>query len=112
MDSNGCIQPEAPNTCIPMSYKPEVIDPDVPTSEECPSNCPTYCPEGQMSCPGEIHSNGCASPDTCVPESYEGNDGHQCPGLCPTYCPWPSVVWPGDISPETGCAMPDICVEQ
>merc|ERR1712072_1660867 len=72
---------------------------------ECPTNCPVNCNEHEMHCPGDVDSNGCKMPDTCM-----WNDPYSmCPSSCPVFCGEDMMMCPGGMD-AAGCMMPETCV--
>ena len=55
-----------------------------PDGHQCSSHCPISCPQGALTCPGGVSSDGCPLPDTCsnVPDISDPLT-HACPAVCP-----------------------------
>ena len=87
----------------------------------CPGNCPTYCNNDEMWCPGLVDEMGCPGPDSCVPFGIEcpsnGRDSDGC--MMPTddpNDPWNIMCAENEMPcggdhDMYGCPLPPYCIE-
>ena len=99
MDLKGC---EGQSTCHNRT-----IDND---GDFCPedSDCPVFCLENEVRCPGGVDGRGCKISDVCIPEERDAN-GTLCPVQhCPLNCNQNETYCEGWTN-AVGCRENDTC---